>query len=182
MGKIYFVRHGQSEMNVEARVCGVTNSPLTARGCEQAQETARMIKARIDAGEMRIDEILASPLERAYNTAMAISEATGIPVRVEPRLIEQNYGKWEGECKDTPEFFHAKATFANHNGGGESNMRVAQRIYNLLDDLRQDTDRTYLLAAHNGIGRIVYSYFHDMENEEFAAFTLNNAEVMENEF
>lgn len=182
MSKIYFVRHGESAMNVKALVCGVTNSPLTERGVAQAEETARRIKERIDAGEMHVDEILASPLDRAYNTAMAISRATGIPVRIEPRLVEQNYGKWEGESKDTAEFFHAKATFANRFDGGESNMRAAQRVYNLLDELKVQTDKTYLLAAHNGIGRIVRSYFHDMENEEFAAFMLNNAEVMENEF
>lgn len=182
MSKIYLVRHGQSEMNVQSQVCGRTNSQLTAQGIAQAQETARVIKARIDAGEMHIDEILASPLDRAYNTAMAISEATGIPVRVEPRLIEHNYGKWEGTCKDAPEFFQAKATFADSNGGGESNLRVAQRIYNLLDALKEETDKTYLLAAHNGIARIVATYFHDMGNEEFASFMLNNAEVMEEEF
>ena len=30
-------------------------------------------------------------------------------------------------------------------------MQLAQRIYNLLDELKADTDKTYLLVAHNGI-------------------------------
>lgn len=182
MSKLYFVRHGQSEMNVECKICGMTNSPLTARGIEQAQETARIVKQRIDAGEIHIDEILASPLDRAYNTAMEISKATGIPVCVEPRIIEQNFGEWEGENKDTAEFHAAKAQFADGHKGGESNMRVAQRVYNLLDELKEDTDHTYLLAAHNGIARIVATYFHSMTNEEFASFQLDNAKVMEETF
>lgn len=182
MSKIYFVRHGQSEWNVEAKVCGCTDSPLTEKGRAQAQETARVIKERIDAGEMHIDEILASPLSRAYNTGLAISEATGVPIRIEPRIIEQNFGEWEGENKDTAEFHYAKAQFGDGHKGGESNMRVAQRVYNLLDELSKDTEHTYLLAAHNGIARIVYTYFYDMTNEEFASFQLDNAHVLEFEF
>lgn len=182
MSKLYFVRHGQSEMNVECKVCGMTNSQLTDKGRAQAQATARLVKERIDAGEMHVDEILASPLDRAYNTAMEISKATGIPIRVEPRIIEQNFGAWEGENKDSDEFHYAKAQFADGHRGGESNMRVAQRVYNLLDELGEETDKTYLLAAHNGIARIVATYFHSMTNEEFASFQLNNAEIMEEEF
>ena len=40
-----------------------------------------------------IDEILYSPLSRAADTAKRISEVTGIPARMEPRLIEQNFGQ-----------------------------------------------------------------------------------------
>lgn len=182
MGKVYFVRHGETEWNIECKVCGRTDSPLTARGYEQARETGRVIKERIDAGEMHVDVILASPLSRAYNTAMEISKAIGIPVRVEPRLIEHNFGNLEGGDKDSAEFFKAKATFADRHGSGESNLQVAQRIYNLLDELRADEEHTYLLVAHNGIARVVNSYFHDLTNEEFASFSLQNAEVLENEF
>ncbi len=48
-------------------------------------------------------------------------------------------------------------------------MQLAQRIYNLLDELRQEENKTYLLVAHNGIARVVESYFYDMTNEEYAA-------------
>jgi len=56
-------------------------------------------------------------------------------------------------------------------------MRLAQRIYNLLDDVRADADHTYLLVAHNGISRMVESYFRDMDNAEFAAFGIRNASL-----
>lgn len=61
-------------------------------------------------------------------------------------------------------------------------MRMAQRIYNLIDDLKRDPERTYLLVAHNGISRIIESYFHDMTNEEFASFGIRNAQVREYDF
>ena len=60
-------------------------------------------------------------------------------------------------------------------------MRLGQRIYNLLDDIRQDP-KTYLLVAHNGIARVVQSYFHDMTNEEYAKFGIKNCEVLEYEW
>ena len=61
-------------------------------------------------------------------------------------------------------------------------MRMAQRIYNLIDDLKRDPERTCLLVAHNGISRIIESYFHDMTNEEFASFGIRNAQVREYDF
>ena len=166
MGKLYFVRHGQTVWNVENKICG-------------ARETGRALKQRIDAGELAIDEILASPLRRAYDTAREISDITGISMRTEPRLSEQNFGRWEGTPRDGKDFARAKQNFVDSFGGGESMMRMAQRIYNLLDDLKKEPEKTYLLVAHNGISRIVESYFRDMTNEEFAAFGIRNAEVRE---
>lgn len=61
-------------------------------------------------------------------------------------------------------------------------LRLAQRIYNLLDDIKEDKETTYLLVAHNGISRIVESYFRDMKNEEFAAFGIENCQILKHGF
>ncbi len=182
MGKFYFVRHGQTVWNVENKICGATDSPLTDLGHEQARTTGQRLKDRMDRGEIRIDEILTSPLSRAYDTAREISLMTGVPVRIEPRLIEQDFGKWEGTPRDGLAFKETKKNFTDNFAGGESMMKVAQRIYNLLDDLKKEPDQICLLVAHNGISRIVESYFHDMTNDEFASFGICNAEVREYEF
>jgi len=57
-------------------------------------------------------------------------------------------------------------------------LQLAQRIYNLLDELMQQ-EKTYLLVAHNGIARVVRSYFQDMTNEQYAAYGINNCEILE---
>lgn len=101
----------------------------------------------------------------------------GVPMRIEPRLVEQNFGKWEGTPRNGADFKRAKACFVDDYNGGESMMRLAQRIYNLIDDLKKEPDKTYLLVAHNGIARIVESYFRSMSNEDFAAYGIRNAEV-----
>ena len=173
-GRLYFVRHGETYWNVENKICGATDIALTQRGHQQAVETGRMIVEK----HIRFDEILSSPLVRASETARHISEITGVPMRIEQRLIEQNFGKYESTPRDGAEFQLAKEQFLNRYGTGESMMRLGQRIYNLLDDIRRD-EKTYLLVAHNGIARVVQSYFYDMTNEEYARFGVKNCAVLE---
>ena len=43
MGHFYFIRHGQTVWNVENKICGATDSPLTEYGREQAKETGQKI-------------------------------------------------------------------------------------------------------------------------------------------
>ena len=179
MGHVYFVRHGQTVWNVENKICGAMDSPLTEFGREQARETGKNILAE----GIKADEILTSPLSRAADTAQLISEMTGIPCRVEPRLIEQNFGKWEGTPRNGEDFKRAKEDFVCSYEGGESMLRLAQRIYNLLDDIKAEADeKTYILVAHNGIARVVQSYFTDMTNEEYAAFGVKNCAVVRYDF
>ena len=179
MNKLYFVRHGESEWNVADKICGQTDIPLTQKGHEQAIETGK----KIIEENILADEILYSPLMRAADTAKHISEMTGIPMRMEPRLIEQNFGEWEGTApRNAPEFHEAKKEFINRHGNGESMLQLAQRIYNLLDELKADEDKTYILVAHNGIARVVRSYFCDMTNDEYAGYGVPNCSVTVFEF
>lgn len=174
MRKLYFVRHGQTQWNAEHRICGVTDIPLTELGLEQAVQTGEEIRRK----GIRADLILHSPLQRAVQTARAISEINGIPMQAEPRLIEQNFGCFEKTDKRAEEFQIARQQFAQRNGDGESLLQLAQRIFNLLDDLAKETDqRTFILVGHNGIGRMVHAYFHEMTNEEYVNHSLKNCEV-----
>ena len=179
MGHFYFVRHGQTIWNVENKICGAMDIALTDYGHQQAIETGRKI---LEEG-IQADEILYSPLMRVADTAKHISEITGIPARMEPRLKEQNFGKWEATPRNGEEFKKAKAEFACNYEGGESMLRLAQRIYNLLDDIKaQSNEKTYILVAHNGIARVVQSYFSDMTNEEYAAWGVKNCAIIRYDF
>ena len=178
MHTLYFVRHGQTIWNVENKICGATDIALTDLGHQQAIETGKKI---LEEG-IQADEILYSPLVRAAETARHISEVTGIPARMEPRLIEQDFGKWESTPRDGADFRKAKEQFLSRFEGGESMLQVAQRIYNLLDDLKAEKEKTYILVAHNGIARVVQSYFYEMTNEDYAFFGVRNCAVVRYEF
>lgn len=178
MNYFYFARHGQTVWNVENKICGATDIELTELGHQQAIELGEYIKKQ----GIQIDEILYSPLIRAAETARHISEVTGIPMREEPRLKEQNFGKWESTPRTGTEFQVEKTHFVSSYDGGESMLRLCQRIYNLLDDIKQEPEKIYLLVAHNGISRAINSYFYDMTNEEFARFGIKNCEIKKFEF
>lgn len=175
MNKLYFVRHGQTIWNVENKICGATDIALTDLGMEQARKTGEeILKSGIHA-----DEILYSPLVRAKNTALCISEITGIPAREELRLKEQNFGKYESTPRNGEEFKLAKTHFIDSYCGGETMLKLTHRIYGLLDDLKKASkDKTFILVAHNGIARAINSYFYDMTNEEYAAFGVKNCEII----
>lgn len=179
MGHMYFVRHGQTVWNAENKICGATDIALTELGHQQAIETGKKILRE----GIQADEILYSPLVRAADTAKHISQITGIPAREEPRLVEQNFGKWESTARDGAEFKKAKEDFCCRYDGGESMLRLAQRIYNLLDEIKAESGKkTYILVAHNGISRVVQSYFYEMTNAEYAAFGIENCAVLRYEF
>lgn len=182
MSYIYFTRHGQTIWNVENKICGATDIELTELGHAQAAELGKKLNIQLKNGELKIDEILYSPLVRAAETARHISGETGIPMRMEPRLKEQNFGRFEATPRDGEEFKEMKSHFITHYDGGETMLHLCQRIYNLLDELKEDKTKTYLLVAHNGISRVIQSYFYDMTNEEFASFGIKNCEVKRYEF
>ena len=102
-------------------------------------------------------------------------------MKMEPLLVEQCFGKYEATPRDNPDFFEARQCFVDSYNGGESMLHLAQRIYNLLDRLKND-GKTYLLVAHGGIARVVNSYFFDMTNEEYGNFKLENCEILRYEF
>ena len=95
---LYVARHGQTLWNVQCKVCGRTDLPLTEEGLHQAQLLAQ------DAVGKGIDVILASPMLRARQTAQAVAQVLGLPVEIDDRLIEQDYGACEGVDRLDPVF------------------------------------------------------------------------------
>ena len=59
-------------------------------------------------------------------------------------------------------------------------LRLAQRIYNLLDELKVRSNaenKTFLLVTHGGIARMIHSYFYSETNEEFSSTETGNCEI-----
>jgi probable phosphoglycerate mutase len=168
--KIYIARHGQTEWNKQDKICGLTDVELTDEGREQAKELAKSLK------DTNIEVIIASPLKRAVETAGYISEAINIPVITDERLIEQNFGIFEGTYRKGQDFLNNKRNFAYRYPGGESMMQVAQRTYSLLDEIRDKyAGKDVLLVCHGGVARVMRTYFLDVTNEEFFNYSMNNA-------
>lgn len=91
---IWLIRHGESEGNLEGRIQGWQDIPLTNRGRRQAARLAERL-----AEENAIQEIITSPLARAATTAEIIGAVLGLPIRYDDRLKEYNFGPVEGLTK-----------------------------------------------------------------------------------
>lgn len=172
--RILVVRHGQTSWNVHNKVCGRTDVPLTEEGLKQARQVALIMK------EKALDVIVSSPLQRAIQMSRLVSEACGVPVEVDERLIELNFGIYEGVDRADSRYLENKRHFAYRFPGGESMMKAAHRVYGLLEELKEKyPNKTVLLVCHGGICRMVCTYFEDMTNEEFFHYSPENAAIQE---
>ncbi len=84
---LILVRHGRTAANREGRLQGRIDLPLDEVGERQAAAVADRI-----ASEVHVDRVIASPLQRAQQTAAAF----GKPVETDDRWIELSYGVYEG--------------------------------------------------------------------------------------
>ena len=174
--RLFAARHGQTQWNVDNKICGVTDVPLTEEGWAQARELAEKTV------DLELDLIICSTMLRAKQTASAVAEKLNIPVIEDPRLVEQNYGIYEGMDRKTQGFLDNKRHFAVRYPGGESMMDVAHRIYGLLEDIKRDhAGKNVLLVCHGGVLRLVRSYFEPMTNEEYFHYSPGNADIREYE-
>ena len=174
--KLYISRHGQTPWNVEDLICGRTDVPLTEVGQQQAQ---RLAESALDKG---IDVILCSPMLRARQTAQAVSDAIGVPIQIDERLIEMDFGTFEGTSRFGEEFQWIRAQMSTRFPGGESGFDVAYRVYSLLYEIKEKyADKNVLLVCHNCVSRMVRSFFVNMSTEEFGNYHAPNAQLVEYE-
>ena len=174
--RLYIARHGETQWNVDNRISGRTDIPLTQRGLEQAKQLAENAKGK------GIDLILVSPLLRARQTAQAVCDALDLPMSVDERLIELDFGIFEGLDRGDPDFNRYRGQLPLRFPGGESAFDLAKRVYSLLEDVKRDyAGKTVLLVCHGGVCRMVRSYFEDMTNEEYCGYHAPNAELAEYE-
>ena len=165
---IYVVRHGETEWNAMNKVLGRTDMPLNDTGIQQAHEIASALK------DLNIEVFLCSPMIRARQTADVISGETGIDYKVDERLIEQDFGSFEGVYRYDEAYQNAKREYFARYPGGESFFDLAARVFPLIKELE---GKDALLVTHGGICRIIRNYFEDMGNEEFVQFSQGNCEV-----
>lgn len=144
MKHLYFVRHGESELNLQRIYAGQTDTPLTDRGRSQAKIAGDQAKA-ID-----IDLIISSPLSRALETAQIIAKEIGYPVEriaTNPLFIERSLGSLEGHPWD--EVGEDESLFPDI----ETEEQLLIRAQAGLNYLRSLSDESILLVGHGSFSR-----------------------------
>ncbi len=151
-GRVLLLRHGETEWSASGMHTSRTDVPLTDRGCARARESAelggRLLHGRSPA------LVLVSPRTRARATA----ELAGLhPDRVDERLVEWDYGEYEGLT--TPEIRTERPGWSiwQHGApGGETPEQVGARADALLADVAGVLARgDVVLVGHGHFGRAV---------------------------
>jgi broad specificity phosphatase PhoE len=162
--RLIFVRHGETAYNAESRLQGQLDTPLNARGREQARAIGGTLRSLLGPEIDRLDEaqaFFASPLERARETMDIARDAMGLkPGRyhLDPVLKELSFGVWEGLTWPEIEVRDAKGLRARRKDrwafapeGGESYAMLAVRLRPWLDSLSEHA----FVISHGGVARVL---------------------------
>ena len=161
MMKIYILRHGETDLNAKSVMQGRLDEPLNERGRELAVLSGRGIRG------VRFDRCVSSPLKRARETAeLVLKESRNdIPVTTDERIIEIDFGEFEGKKLPDDEFgrsFYTDPLGAKGFPGGESVRDVCTRTQAFLKELiDRDDDMTYLISTHGCALRAMTNFFFE---------------------
>ncbi len=177
MTRFIAIRHGETRWNVEARIQGHGDSPLTETGVAQADAIAQRL-----AGE-KFDRIIASDLARAHETAKRIAALSGHAVGVDQRLRERNFGAGEGLSYDEIDrlypgaFSRARVTDPDYRiPGGESRRDFHERVVSTVEAIaRRHAGETVVLVTHGGVLSTLYRHVHSIALEKAHAIAITNA-------
>ena len=144
---IYIIRHGQTEKNRANVLQGRSDIPLNDSGRQQAEKVKdHFIKAGI-----HFDLVYTSPLIRAVQTAAIIAE--GIPQLKDDRLIEMDYGPYEGMdlADPAPEVLEFFRDFVHNPApkGMEPLQAIVVRLGSFLEEIREEAaEKNILISTH----------------------------------
>lgn len=166
--EIFIIRHGQSLYNLEGKIQGQIDSPLSPRGIQEAEQA----KNFFDQTGITIDLILSSPLKRAYATAKIIQGDKSCPLEADQQLAEWRYGSLEGKALSVLEEIKLNDPPSDHyfcQFWGESVTAVKDRFQAALDDaLKAYPQKNILLVSH---GSIMYRFMLDYLSQPLPAFS-----------
>lgn len=151
--RLWIVRHGQTDWNVQGRIQGHQFTPLNQAGRQQARDLARYF------ADKPFTAIYASDLPRAAETAALINEGRGLPLHTDARLRERFFGEHEGKTSAEIHALHTpqrlgRGDLADPTGipGIETDDELWSRARAALFDIaHRHTGEDVLVVSHGGV-------------------------------
>ena len=177
--RIIAIRHGETAWNVDTRIQGHLDIPLSANGRWQAERLADELK------DASISAIYASDLTRAWETAQYVGQAQGLQVTKEIGLRERDFGDFAGKTfaeievllpdqsmrwrKRDPHFYPA---------GGESLVALRARVLEAAERLAaQHPGEQIALIGHGGVMDVLYRAATRLDIQAPRTWALGNAAI-----
>jgi len=178
--KIYLVRHGETQWNSEGRFQGQIDIPLNDIGISQALATAR---ASLRLG---LTALYSSPLKRTIQVAQHISSITGIPINLDPGLMELNLGSLEGITgndmrRNWPEVWNQWRLDPSlvSMPKGESLISLSDRCWESFDNIQRNhsDDDQIAIVSHNFAIRCICARILQIPLHNFHSMTLSLSSI-----
>lgn len=159
---LYLARHGETDYNLNKIFQGRCDIPLNATGLQQAEALRRLLEC------VPLTRAYVSPLNRAKATALIILRDREIPLSVEPRLTEIDFGVWdsvpEAEVKELwmDDYIDYRTDMSRfHPKNGESARDAQARAGGWWDQVREkysSPDECILVVAHQSLNAVLACY------------------------
>lgn len=180
--RLYLVRHGETDWNIESRIQGKTDIELNEKGRQQAEELADVL-----GKEYGIKRIYTSGQKRAAETAKIVGQHLGIVPQVREGLEEINFGKWEGYTWRQVREMFPREYFIWHGNRryevppeGESYQQLLDRLLPTLDDIMSKDREDVLNITHSAVIMTLMSYLYDTPFEDMARnYKTGNTQIVE---
>ena len=176
--KIYIIRHGETDLNVQGVMQGWLDEPLNQSGRDLAEITGRALK------DIHFDYCISSPLIRSKETVELVLKESGneIPILTDDRIKEIHFGDIEGEhlsaLGEKGELFHDDPFHFGRFPNGESVQDVCQRTQEFLKELiARDDDKTYLIGIHGCAVRAMLNFLYENPDEYWHGHVPYNCSV-----
>lgn len=164
--KLYFIRHGETVWNTQAKLQGKSDIPLNEKGVALARVTGEAL------ADVPFAAIYSSPLKRALQTAQLVVGDRDVPIVTDRRLEEIGFGIWEGlSChkdhyeipSDSFQDFFLDPFGYQPPAQGETVRHVCGRTADFLEELIRKMGKeesNVLISCHGCTLRALMNYFY----------------------
>ena len=179
---LYIIRHGLTDWNIRHKLQGQTDIPLNEEGRQMA------VCARDEYRDVHFDVAFSSPLIRARETADILLEGRDVPIYEDDRLMEMNFGSYEGiensfDIPDCPinRFFFDPAGYTDPPGGAESLdhlfARTGEFLRERVDPLLAE-GKDVLIVGHGAMNSSIVCRLKNRGREDFWKDGIPNCKLM----
>jgi probable phosphoglycerate mutase len=182
--RLIFLRHGETDWNVEGRLQGQHDIPLNGRGRDQAASAGRTARKYIAREGLTGLRYVASPLSRTRDTMELARGAMGLDPKdyaLDDRLMELSFGSWEGLIWPQVKALDPAAAKAREGDkwlfqppGGESYAMLADRLRPWLATVACDT----VIVSHGGVARVLMAMIGGVPVSEAPLMDIHQGRVL----